>query len=133
MKSLLLLSLFFSCASTGLDNAVISIERSPCLGYCFAFAIQIDSKGHYTASNLKNQSTVEGLLSKEQRFELNKIIRSLNRVASNPFKSNRKALDIPSLKIKHGDDSILIENRQALTPESRKLVEWSEKLIKSPP
>lgn len=133
MKSLLLLSLFFSCASTGLDNAVISIERSTCLGYCFAFAIQIDSTGHYTASNLKDQSTVEGLLSKEQRFELNKIIRSLNRVASNPFKSNRKALDIPSLKIKHGDDSILIENRQALTPESRKLVEWSEKLIKSPP
>jgi hypothetical protein len=54
-------------------------------------------------------------------------------VALNPFKSNRKALDIPSLKIKHGDDSILIENRQALTPESRELVEWSEKLIKSPP
>ena len=56
---------FFSCASTGLDNEAISIERSPCLGYCFAFAIQIDSTGHYTASNLKDQSTVEGLLSKE--------------------------------------------------------------------
>jgi hypothetical protein len=56
---------FFSCASTGLDNETISIERSPCLGYCFAFVIQIDSTGHYTASNLKDQSTVEGLLSKE--------------------------------------------------------------------
>ena len=65
IKSLPLLSLFFSCASTGLDNEAISIERSPCLGYCFAFAIQIDSTGHYTASNLKDQSTVEGLLSKE--------------------------------------------------------------------
>ena len=56
---------FFSCASTGLDNAAISIERSPCLDYCFAFVIQIDYTGHYTTSNLKDQSTVEGLLSKE--------------------------------------------------------------------
>lgn len=133
MKSLLLLSLFFSCAATGLDNTAVRIERSPCLGYCFAFVIEIDSTGRYTASNLKDQSTVKGILSREQRFKLYKLIRSLNKVASNPSKSNRKAYDIPSLKIKHGDDSILIKNRQALTPESRKLVEWSEKLIKGPP
>jgi hypothetical protein len=65
IKSLPPIKPFFSFASTGLDNAAISNERSPCLGYCFAFVIQIDSTGHYTASNLKDQSTVEGLLSKE--------------------------------------------------------------------
>lgn len=81
MKSLLLLNLFFSCAATGFDNRALSIERSPCLGYCFAFVIEIDNIGHYTVSNLNDQSTVKGILSREQRFKLYKLIRSLNKVA----------------------------------------------------
>lgn len=134
MKFLTIFILFLlqSCQPNWTDE-ILSIQAGMCLGNCPVYSINLQSDGSFDLIRNNSIESIYGFVGQEKLIELHRLITEIDFENSKKQYGDLLIRDLPQIKIIFGDHKIIFAGRHSAFGSYRKLIQWSDELIKCPP